>query len=102
MAQGEEFKTVFQTYNGYYEYRVMPYAVTRGPATFQEIINEILAPFLRKFEVVLLMMCLYTVQLGKNISPTSLSSSKLYSRINYMSSSLNVPLPSSSYSIWDM
>jgi len=35
-----------------YEYQVMPYGVTGGPATFQAIMNTILAPFLRKFVVV--------------------------------------------------
>ena len=52
MAPGEEFKTAFQTHSGHYEYNVMPYEVTGGPATFQGIMNEILSPFLRKFVVV--------------------------------------------------
>jgi hypothetical protein len=30
----------------------MPYGVTGGPATFQGIMNDILAPFLRKFVLV--------------------------------------------------
>lgn len=30
----------------------MPYGVTGGPATFQGVMNDILAPFLRKFVVV--------------------------------------------------
>jgi len=34
MAQGEEFKIAFQTHSGHYEYRVMPYGVTRGPTIF--------------------------------------------------------------------
>jgi hypothetical protein len=52
MAAGEEFKTAFQTHNGHYEYKVMPYGVTGGPGTFQGVMNEILAPLLRKFVVV--------------------------------------------------
>jgi hypothetical protein len=52
MAAGEEFKTAFQTHNGHYEYRVMPYGVTGGPATFQTVMNVILAPLLRKCVVV--------------------------------------------------
>lgn len=47
MAAGDEFKTAFQTHNGHYEYKVMPYGVTRGPGTFQTIMNAILAPLLR-------------------------------------------------------
>jgi hypothetical protein len=45
-------KTAFQTHNGHYEYRVMPYGVTGGPATFQLTMNSILAPLLRKCVVV--------------------------------------------------
>lgn len=52
MKKGEEFKTAFQTHNGHYEYKVMPYGATRGPDTFQGVMNAILAPFLRKFVVV--------------------------------------------------
>lgn len=47
-----QYKTAFQTHNGHYEYRVMPYGVTGGPATFQYIMNFVLAPFLRKCVVV--------------------------------------------------
>jgi hypothetical protein len=52
MAAGEEFKTAFQTHSGHYEYRVMPYGVTGGPAIFQTIINTVLNPLLRKCVVV--------------------------------------------------
>lgn len=52
MAPGEESKTAFQTHHGHFEYKVMPYGVTGGPATFQAVMNELLAPFLRKFVVV--------------------------------------------------
>lgn len=44
--KGEEFKTAFQTHNGHYEYKVIPYGVTGGPGTFQDVMNEILSPFL--------------------------------------------------------
>jgi hypothetical protein len=52
MASGEEFKTAFQTHNGHYEYRVMPCGVVGGPATFQSVMNIILAALLRKCVVV--------------------------------------------------
>ena len=52
MAKHEEYKIAFQTHNGHYEYCVMPYGVTGGPATFQGIMNDLLAPFLRVFVVV--------------------------------------------------
>lgn len=48
----DQHKTAFQTHNGHFEYKVMPYGVTGGPATFQHVMNTILAPLLRKCVVV--------------------------------------------------
>jgi hypothetical protein len=42
-------KTAFNTHIGHYEYKVMPFGFTNAPATFQALMNNILAPFLRKF-----------------------------------------------------
>lgn len=52
MAEQDLGKTAFQTHHGHYEYKVMPYGVTGGPATFQHDMNSVLAPILRKFVVV--------------------------------------------------
>jgi hypothetical protein len=52
MAEGEEYKTAFQTHSGHYECCVMPYGVTGGPATFQIVMNVLLEPLLRKCAVV--------------------------------------------------
>ena len=52
VAEEDIAKTVFQTHNGHYEYKVMPYGVTGGPTTFQHEMNTVLAPILRKFVVV--------------------------------------------------
>jgi hypothetical protein len=52
--EGDEHKTVFQTHYGHFEYRVMPFGLTGAPATFQEFMNHILAPLLRKCVVVFL------------------------------------------------
>lgn len=52
MAQGEEYKTAFQTHHDHFEYNVMPYGVTGGPPMFQAIMNVILEPLLRKCVVV--------------------------------------------------
>ena len=52
IAEGEEFKTAFQTHNGHFEYKVMPYGLTGAPATFQGVMNLVLSPLLRKCVVV--------------------------------------------------
>lgn len=52
MAKGDEFNIAFYTHNGHYEYKVMPYGVTGGPATFQTVMNVILEPLLKKCVVV--------------------------------------------------
>lgn len=52
LAKEDIPKTAFQTHNGHYEYSVMPYGVTGGPATFQHEMNTVLAPVLRKSTVV--------------------------------------------------
>jgi hypothetical protein len=48
----DQYKTAFQTHHGHFEYKVMPYGLTGAPATFQAIMNYILAPLLRKCVVV--------------------------------------------------
>jgi len=48
LKHGEEFKTAFQTHSGHYEFRVMAFGLTGGPATFQGAMNTTLAPLLRK------------------------------------------------------
>lgn len=52
VKEEDQYKTTFQTHFGHFEYKVMPYGLTGAPATFQAIMNHILAPLLRKCVVV--------------------------------------------------
>jgi hypothetical protein len=49
MAEGEELKTAFRTRYGLFESLVMPFGLTNAPATFQNYINDVLAPYLDCF-----------------------------------------------------
>lgn len=48
MRPEDEHKTAFKTHHGHFEFKVMPYGVTGGPATFQGGMNIVLAPLLHK------------------------------------------------------
>jgi hypothetical protein len=52
MDPADEFKTVFKTHHGHYQFRLMPFGLTNAPTMFQCIMNSILEPFLRKFVIV--------------------------------------------------
>jgi hypothetical protein len=49
MAEGEEWKTAFCTRYGLFESLVMPFGLTNASATFQNYINDVLAPYLDRF-----------------------------------------------------
>ena len=40
IAEGEEWKTAFQTRYGHFEYQVMPFGLTNAPGSFQHFIND--------------------------------------------------------------
>ena len=42
-------KAAFRTFLGHFEYLVMPFGLSNAPSTFQELMNTIFAPYLRKF-----------------------------------------------------
>ena len=47
LAEGEEFKTAFQTHSGHYEFRVVSFGLTGGPPTFLGAMNTTVHPLLR-------------------------------------------------------
>ena len=52
MADEDIPKKAFLTHQGHYKYRIMPFWLCNALTTFQEIMNELLKPFLCKFVVV--------------------------------------------------
>jgi hypothetical protein len=48
IKEGDEYKIVFQTHDGHYEYRVTPFGLTGALATLQDFMNQVLQPLLSR------------------------------------------------------
>ena len=65
IAKGDEWKTAFRTRYGHSEYQVMPFGLSNAPATFQALINKVLAEKLDVFCIVYLDdILIYTEETG--------------------------------------
>jgi hypothetical protein len=71
LREGDEFKTAFRTRYGSYEFLVMHFGLTNGPATFQHFMNDIFRRFLDDFLAGYLDDLIIFTATESDVAPTS-------------------------------
>jgi hypothetical protein len=99
MRPEDEAKTAFKTHQGHYQVKVMSFGLCNAPATFQCVMNSVLAPCLRRYVLVFMDdILVYSPSLELHLTPHSPGQSPQIRTCLSKSASAPSPVPLSSTS----